>query len=86
MTESLPVRRVGKPRKVVTDETRAAELLEELRVAELQIRESTERRLRLMLEANEIGLTTARIGEAIGASQTTVSKWIRTGREQGSLK
>lgn len=66
----------------MSDEVRAAELLEELRVAELQIRELTERRLHLMLEASEIGLTTSKIGEAVGASQTAVSRWVRSARQQ----
>lgn len=80
MTTYLPPRRSSKPRKVVSDEKRAAVLLEELRIAELQIRELSERRLSLMLEASDIGLTTAKIGEAVGASQTAVSKWVRSAR------
>ncbi|GIT78473.1 hypothetical protein LLS1_01420 [Leifsonia sp. LS1] len=80
MTSPLPPRRTRKPRKIVSDEARAAEILEQLRVTELQIRELAERRLELMLEANEIGLTTAKIGEAVGASQTAVSNWVRTAR------
>ncbi|WP_167046691.1 hypothetical protein [Salinibacterium sp. ZJ454] len=66
----------------MSDEARAAELLEELRMAELQIRELTERRLHLALEANEIGLTTTKIGEGVGVSQTAVSKWVRAARER----
>lgn len=77
MTTPLPPIRRRKPRKVVSDEKRAAELLDELREAELTIRELSERRLQIMLEASEIGLTTTKIGESIGASQTAVSKWVR---------
>lgn len=82
MTTPLPPRRASKPRKVVSDAARAAEILDELRRAELDIREATERRLRLAIEASEIGLTTAKIGEAVGASQTAASKWIRSARDQ----
>ncbi|MFT4213364.1 MAG: hypothetical protein QM622_01105 [Microbacterium sp.] len=64
----------------MSDEARAAELLEELREAELQIRRTTERRLELMVEAAEVGLTTRKIGDAVGASSTAVSKWVREAR------
>jgi len=81
MTTLPPARRTRKPRKVVSDDVRAAELLEELRLIERTIKDLNERRLQVMLEASEIGLTTTKIGEAIGASQTAVSKWVRVARE-----
>lgn len=77
MSTPLPPRRTRQPRKVVSDEARAAELLEELRDAELLIRRTTERRLELMVEATAIGLTTAKIGDAVGASPAAVSRWVR---------
>jgi len=80
---SLPSsRRTRKPRKVVTDDARAAELLNELRAIQTTIEELKERRLRVVLEANEIGLTTTKIGESIGASQTAISKWVILARQQ----
>ncbi|WP_182045211.1 hypothetical protein [Curtobacterium sp. ME26] len=80
MTTPLPSRRKSSPRKVVSDEARAAELLQELRDAELLIRETTERRLQLMVEASDIGLTTTKIGNAVGASAMAVSRWVRAAR------
>ncbi|WP_022904500.1 helix-turn-helix domain-containing protein [Curtobacterium sp. B8] len=82
MTTPTPPRRIGKPRRTVTDEARAEQLLEELRQAEVLIREATARRRELALEAHTIGLTTTKIGEAVGVSQTAVSKWVRAAREQ----
>jgi len=83
MTTPTPPRRVGKPRKVVSDEARAEELLEELRQAEMTLRETTTLRMQLALQAHDIGLTTTKIGEAVGVSQTAVSKWVRAAREMG---
>ncbi|WP_454140743.1 hypothetical protein [Microbacterium lacticum] len=80
MSTSLPLSRKRRPQKVVTDEARAAELLEELRATELQIRRATELRLELMVEATAIGLTTRKIGDAVGASSTAVSRWVRDAR------
>lgn len=80
MTTPLPSRRTRRPQKVVSDEVRAAELLDELREAELLIRRTTERRRELMVEATDIGLTTRKIGDAVGASSTAVSKWVREAR------
>lgn len=80
MSTPLPLSRKRRPQKVVTDEARAAELLEELREAELLIRRTVERRLELVVEAAEVGLTTRRIGEAIGASPTAISMWVREAR------
>lgn len=77
MSTPLPPRRTRRPRKVVSDEARADELLEQLRETELEIRRSTERRLELMVEAASIGLTTRKIGDAVGASSTAVSRWVR---------
>lgn len=82
MTSPVPARRTRKPRKIVSDPARADELLESLSAAELQIRELTERRLELVVEASEIGLTIAKISEAVGASQASVSNWLRSAREQ----
>lgn len=81
MTKPLSSRRKTSPRKVVSDEARAAELLQELRDAELVIRETTERRLQLMVEASDIGLTTTKIGDAVGASAMAVSRWVRAARD-----
>ncbi|MFF9564347.1 helix-turn-helix domain-containing protein [Leifsonia sp. NPDC014704] len=82
MIEPLPPRPSRKPRKIVSDETRAQELLEQLQRAELDIREATERRAKLALAANEIGVTTTKIGEAVGVSHAAASKWIRAARER----
>ncbi|MDD1385941.1 helix-turn-helix domain-containing protein [Curtobacterium poinsettiae] len=84
MTSPLPSRRRSSPRKLVTDEARAAELLDELRDAEILIRETTERRLQLMVEASEIGLTLTKIGDAVGASAMAVSRWVRDAKDHNS--
>lgn len=80
MTTPAPRRRTGRPRKVVTDPERAELLLEELRVLEHQIREAVQRRQQVMIEANDLGVTVAKLGEAIGTSPATVSQWVRDGR------
>lgn len=82
MTSPVPPRRTRKPRKVVSDQERADEILEALRAAEFQIRELTERRLDLIVEASEIGLTMVKISEAVGASQASVSNWVRARRDR----
>ncbi|MBN9632069.1 MAG: sigma-70 family RNA polymerase sigma factor [Actinobacteria bacterium] len=81
MTTPVPPRRTRKPRKIVSDPARADEILESLRAAEFQIRELTERRRELIVEASDIGLTIAKISEAVGASQASVSSWVRTARK-----
>lgn len=81
MIKPLPPRASRQPRKVVSDEAQALLLLQELQRAELDIREATERRAKLALAANEIGVTTTKIGEAVGVSQAAASKWIRAARE-----
>lgn len=83
MNTPLPSRRKRRPQKVVSDEARAAELLQQLREAELQIRRTMDRRLELMVEATDVGLTTAKIGDAVGASPAAVSRWVRAARDQG---
>ena len=83
MSTPLPSRRKRRPQKAVSDEARAAELLEQLREAELQIRRTMDRRLELMVEATDVGLTTAKIGDAVGASPAAVSRWVRAARGQG---
>lgn len=80
MTTPTPPRRTGKPRKTVTDEARAEQLLDELRQAEVLFRETAERRVQLAIEAHSIGLTTTRIAEAVGVSQPSVSNWVRAAR------
>lgn len=82
MTTPLPARRSRRPQKVVTDEVRAAELLEELRATESDMRRTSERRLQLVVEAANIGLTTRTIGDAVGASPMAVSRWVRAARDQ----
>lgn len=82
MSTPLPSRRKRRPQKVVSDEARAAQLLEELREADQLIRRTTERRLELVVEATSIGLTTRRIGDAAGASPMAVSRWIRAARDE----
>jgi hypothetical protein len=83
MTSSpSPRRPIGAPPKVVKDEARAAELMAGIRSADAQIREATQRRLHLAREANELGMTVAKIGEAVGVSGVSVSKWIRAARDQ----
>ena len=81
-TDSTPARKTRRPRKFVTDEARAAEILEELREEHERVLASTRRRLELAYEASELGLTTTKIGSAIGASQTTVAAWVRAGRDR----
>lgn len=78
MSDVSPPRRMGKPRRRVSDEARAVELLAEIGAAEFQIREATARRQELAREAHDIGLTMARIGEAAGVSHMAVSKWLRS--------
>lgn len=63
------------------DEERAAEVIEQLRKENEQVHASMRRRVELAFEANELGLTTTKIGEAISASQTTVASWVRAGRD-----
>jgi DNA-directed RNA polymerase specialized sigma24 family protein len=77
-------RPVGKPPKTVTDEARAEELLNEMRRAGETIQTETQRRLRLALEANELGVTTTKIGDALGFSHATVSSWIRSARRDAA--
>lgn len=84
MNDPLPSRRKSSPRKIVSDEKRASELLQELREAEVLIRQTTERRSRLMVEAADVGLTTTKIGDAVGASAMAVSRWVRAARDQPS--
>jgi len=74
-------RRTRRPRKVVVDEARAERVIEELRDASNQIQAATRRRLELAYEANRLGMTTTKIGEAVNANQTTVAAWVRAGRE-----
>lgn len=73
---------MGAPQKVVADDERATELLKELRRAHDAIQQATDERARLALEANELGVTQAKIGEAIGVSNVAVSYWIRGARGQ----
>jgi len=73
---------VGAPQKVVADEARATELLKELQRAHDAIQRATDERARLALEANDLGLTQAKIGEAIGVSNVAVSYWTRAARAQ----
>lgn len=81
MNTPQPARRSRKPRKTVADEAQAAALMEELRQGEALIRQTTARRFEIAREASDIGMTTTMIGEAIGVSQVTASKWVRTARE-----
>jgi hypothetical protein len=81
MTDPPKRRPVGAPPKVVTDEARAAKVMEELRAADYDIREATRRRLLLAHEANELGVTMSKIGNAVGVSDVAVSKWIKAARE-----
>lgn len=85
MNATPPRRPVGKPPKVVTDEVRAAEIVEEMRRAGEEIQNAIDHRLRLALEANELGLTTTKMGEALGFSPAAVAKWVRTARERKLL-
>lgn len=80
MTNLTPRRPLGKPPKVVADEARAAQVVEEMLAAETTIREATARRFQLALEANELGMTVAKIGEAVGVSGVAVSKWVKIAR------
>jgi len=80
MTTPAPQRRIGRPRKVVTDAVRAEQILEDLRALEHHIRESSDRRKQLMLEAAGLGVTVTKIGEATGTSPATVSQRLRSAR------
>lgn len=82
MTPQNFSRRPGKPRRVVTDQVRAEQLLDELRAVEVALREASERRVQLAVEAHGIGLTTTKIAEAVGVSQPAVSNWVRAAHAQ----
>lgn len=82
MSTSTPGRRIGRPPKLVKDQARADALLDSMRTAERVLRETTEERVRLALEAYEEGLTLDAIGEALGVSDRAVGKWIRAAKEQ----
>lgn len=82
-SDSAPkIRRTRRPRKVVSDEARLARLLEEFKAAHAAISTEQIRRQRLALELNELGLTTTKIAPVVGVSQVTISKWVRTAREE----
>lgn len=53
-----------------------------MRDAERVLRETSEERVRLALEAYEEGLTMDAIGQALGVSDRAVGKWIRAAQEQ----
>jgi len=72
--------RARKPRKVVSEVERVDALMDELRAGEELIQTAMRRRLDLALEANELGMTTTRIAEAVGVSQTSVSNWVRAAK------
>lgn len=73
-------RRMGRPPMTPPDAAVERALIEQLRRADERIRDATRERSELALAANEAGLTTARIGQAIGASAGTVSNWVRQAR------
>ena len=64
------------------DQARADALLDAMRTAERVLRETTEERVRLALEAYEEGLTLDAIGEALGVSNVAVGKWVRAAKDQ----
>ena len=78
--EPLPPRRARTPRKVVSNPVRAQEVMAALRESELELRRIEQERLKLILEASDLGVTSTKIGEAVGLSQTAVSKWLRNAR------
>lgn len=82
MSTSTTGRRIGRPPKVVKDQARADALLDAMRTAERVLRETTEERVRLALEAYEEGLTLDAIGEALGVSNVAVGKWVRAAKDQ----
>lgn len=84
MTTPTPAKRTRKPRKTISDEARAEALMQELREGEALIRKMTERRYEIAREAYDIGMTTTKIGDAVGVSQGTASNWVRAARELGS--
>lgn len=81
MTTHTP-RRTGRPPKTPPAPAVEELLIAQLRKADDQIRESTRERARIAMVANEAGITNKRIGEAIGASEATVSNWVRAARTQ----
>lgn len=82
MSTSMSGRRIGRPPKLVKDQARADALLDAMRTAEQVLRETTEERIRLALEAYEEGLTLDAIGEALGVSNVAVGKWVRAAKDQ----
>lgn len=74
-------RPVGRPVKVVPNQDKADLILSDLLRADERLRATAVERVELALAANEAGLTTRRIAEAVGASAATVASWIRTARE-----
>jgi len=66
----------------VKDQERADALLEAMRNAERVLRETTEERVRLALQAHEEGFTLDAIGDALGVSNVAVGRWVRAAKEQ----
>jgi response regulator of citrate/malate metabolism len=73
---------MGRPPKLVKDQARAEALLDAMRTAERVLRETTEERVRLALEAYDEGLTLDAIGEALGVSNVAVGRWVRAANNQ----
>lgn len=57
-----------------------------MRAAERVLRETTEERVRLALEAYDEGLTLDAIGEALGVSNVAVGRWVRAAKDQGTSR
>jgi len=84
VTTPTPERRPGRPPKRVRDDARAATLLTAMRDAERVLRETSEERVRLALEAYDTGLTLNAIAEALGVSHVAVGNWIRAAKQNAS--
>ena len=86
-----PMRRTtkrGRPRKVVSDPTLAARLVEELRAArdDYEAQGGVERLAKcqdLVRQLNDLGMTLERISATVGFSMSKVSMWIRASRSAG---
>lgn len=72
---------VGRPRKAVTNEVAADRLLGELRELGDQQRRINDNKIRLALEAREVGVTNIRIAQALGLTEAAISKWVKAARK-----
>lgn len=77
MNAPSPRRSPGFPEKAVIDPERATAVLEELSELEIVLREATQRRQELVLEAVNLGVTTRKIAAAAGTNHSAIVRWTR---------